>query len=420
MDAPDRPLKVGLVSVSDRASGGVYKDEGIPALKDWLGRALASEWTCVERLIPDEQPQIEATLAALVDTECCDLVLTTGGTGPAARDVTPEATLAVGDKVMPGFGEQMRQVSLEFVPTAILSRQVAVIRKRALIINLPGQPKAIRETLEGAKNAAGETVAQGIFAAVPYCVDLIGGPYIETNDGGGEGVPAEVGAATETTMPELLDAIQLETGRDPERSVIWLHGLGADGRDFVPIVGELDLPPAPIRFVFPHAPVQPVTINNGMSMRAWYDIVADDLARREDERGVRASQGLVEALIARERSRGIPASRILLAGFSQGGAISLQTGLRHPERVAGIMALSTYVPIASALEAERNPANRDVPIFMAHGTQDPIIPLAHARRSRELLERLGYPVEWHEYAMPHSVSPDELHDIGAWLRRVLA
>ena len=218
-------------------------------------------------------------------------------------------------------------------------------------------------------------------------------------------------------MAALLDAIQLETGRDPERSVIWLHGLGADGRDFVPIVGELDLPPAPIRFVFPHAPVQPVTINNGMSMRAWYDIVADDLARREDERGVRASQGLVEALIARERERGIAASRIVLAGFSQGGAIALQTGLRHPERLAGIMALSTYVPIAATLEAERNPANADVPIFMAHGTQDPIIPLAHARRSRELLERLGYPVEWHEYVMPHSVSPDEINDIGAWLRR---
>jgi molybdopterin adenylyltransferase len=182
MNAPDRPLKVGLVSVSDRASSGVYRDEGIPALKDWLGRALASPWTCVERLIPDDQPGIEATLAALVDDEGCDLVLTTGGTGPAPRDVTPEATLAVADRVMPGFGEQMRQVSLAFVPTAILSRQVAVIRKRALIINLPGQPKAIRETLEGAKSAAGETVAQGIFAAVPYCVDLIGGPYIETNE----------------------------------------------------------------------------------------------------------------------------------------------------------------------------------------------------------------------------------------------
>jgi phospholipase/carboxylesterase len=220
-------------------------------------------------------------------------------------------------------------------------------------------------------------------------------------------------------MAELLDAIQLETGRDPDRSVIWLHGLGADGRDFVPIVGELDLPPEPIRFVFPHAPVQPVTINNGMSMRAWYDIVADDLARREDERGVRASQGLVEALAARERERGVPAARIVLAGFSQGGAIALQTGLRQPERLAGIMALSTYVPISATLEAERNAANGDVPIFMAHGTQDPIIPLAHARRSRELLERLGYPVEWHEYAMPHSVSPQEIDDIGAWLRRVL-
>jgi phospholipase/carboxylesterase len=221
-------------------------------------------------------------------------------------------------------------------------------------------------------------------------------------------------------MPDLLDAIQLETGRDPERTVIWLHGLGADGRDFVPIVGELDLPAAPIRFVFPHAPVQPVTINNGMRMRAWYDIVADDLARREDERGVRVSQGLVEALVARERERGIAADRIVLAGFSQGGAISLQAGLRHPERLAGIMALSTYVPVAATLEAERNTANGDVPIFMAHGTQDPIIPLAHARRSRELLERLGYGVEWHEYPMPHSVAPQELDDIGAWLARVLA
>jgi phospholipase/carboxylesterase len=220
-------------------------------------------------------------------------------------------------------------------------------------------------------------------------------------------------------VTQLLDAIQLETGRDPERSVIWLHGLGADGRDFVPIVSELDLPAAPIRFVFPHAPVQAVTINNGMRMRAWYDIVADDLARREDERGVRASQGLVEALIARERERGIRPERIVLAGFSQGGAISLQTGLRHPERLAGIMALSTYVPIAATLEAERNRANADVPIFMGHGTQDPIIPLAHARRSKELLERLGYPVEWHEYVMPHSVSPHEIRDIGVWLRRAL-
>jgi molybdopterin adenylyltransferase len=179
MAAPERPLTVGLVSISDRASSGVYRDEGLPALKDWLGRALASPWECVERLIPDEQPVIEATLAALADVEGCDLVLTTGGTGPARRDVTPEATLAVADRVMPGFGEQMRQVSLQFVPTAILSRQVAAIRKQTLIVNLPGQPKAIRETLEGVTGRAG--AVSGIFAAIPYCIDLIGGPYIETD-----------------------------------------------------------------------------------------------------------------------------------------------------------------------------------------------------------------------------------------------
>ncbi len=182
MSAPDRPLKVGLVSISDRASRGVYKDEGLPALKEWLGRALSTPFEVEERLIADEQPVIESTLADLVDRRGCDLVLTTGGTGPARRDVTPEATLAVADKVMPGFGEQMRQISLHYVPTAILSRQVAVVRRQALIVNLPGQPKSIRETLEGVKGADGATVVPGIFAAVPYCIDLIGGPYIETNE----------------------------------------------------------------------------------------------------------------------------------------------------------------------------------------------------------------------------------------------
>ena len=178
----DDELLIGLVSISDRASQGVYADQGIPALQDWFTQALTSPWRMVTRLIPDERPAIEATLKALVDEEGCHLVLTTGGTGPALRDVTPEATLAVGDKEMPGFGEQMRQVSLKFVPTAILSRQVAVIRKQALIINLPGQPKAIKETLEGLKDESGKPLVNGIFAAVPYCVDLIGGPYIETND----------------------------------------------------------------------------------------------------------------------------------------------------------------------------------------------------------------------------------------------
>jgi molybdopterin adenylyltransferase len=176
-------LRIGLISISDRASAGVYKDEGIPALEAWLRRAVSDPpLHFLTRLIPDERPVIEATLKALVDGEGCHLVLTTGGTGPAPRDVTPEATLAVADREMPGFGEQMRQVSLKFVPTAILSRQVAVIRKQALIINLPGQPRAIQETLEGLKDEAGKPLVHGIFAAVPYCIDLIGGPYIETND----------------------------------------------------------------------------------------------------------------------------------------------------------------------------------------------------------------------------------------------
>jgi molybdopterin adenylyltransferase len=176
-------LVVGLVSISDRASQGVYRDEGIPALKAWLDAAIAAPaWRDETRLIPDEQPVIEATLKELVDLRGCQLVLTTGGTGPALRDVTPEATLAVADRTMPGFGEQMRQIGLKFVPTAILSRQVAVIRKQALIINLPGQPKSIRETLEGLKDEAGKPVVHGIFAAVPYCIDLIGGPYIETHE----------------------------------------------------------------------------------------------------------------------------------------------------------------------------------------------------------------------------------------------
>ena len=182
MTVPERALRIGLVSISDRASAGVYKDEGIPALKEWFGKALTSAWILETRLIPDEQPLIEKTLIELVDQVQCDLVLTTGGTGPAARDVTPEATLAVADKLMPGFGEQMRQISLRFVPTAILSRQVGAIRKKALIINLPGQPKSIRETLEGLRGENGESLVPGIFAAVPYCIDLIGGPYIETND----------------------------------------------------------------------------------------------------------------------------------------------------------------------------------------------------------------------------------------------
>jgi molybdopterin adenylyltransferase len=182
---PDE-LIIGLVSISDRASSGVYEDQGVPALREWFSAALSSPWQMETRLIPDEQPVIEKTIIELVDECGCDLVLTTGGTGPARRDVTPEATLAVGTREMPGFGEQMRQISLKFVPTAILSRQVAVIRETsdhaALIMNLPGQPKSIKETLEGLKDESGKSLVSGIFAAVPYCIDLIGGPYIETHE----------------------------------------------------------------------------------------------------------------------------------------------------------------------------------------------------------------------------------------------
>jgi len=220
-------------------------------------------------------------------------------------------------------------------------------------------------------------------------------------------------------MREYLDAIEIETAKNPSISIIWLHGLGADGNDFAPIVPGLQLPRGAIRFVFPHAPVQPVTINGGMRMRAWYDI-SDGAIRREDEPGVRASQALIEALIAREKERGTAAGRLVLAGFSQGGAIALQTGLRYPERIAGIMALSTYLPLAEKFSAEAGAANRDVPIFMAHGSYDPVIPLARAAQSRGLLESLGYSLEWREYPMPHAVCPEEITDIGAWLRRVLA
>ena len=206
----------------------------------------------------------------------------------------------------------------------------------------------------------------------------------------------------------------------PTASVIWLHGLGADGNDFVPIVPELGLPPAPaLRFIFPHAPVRAVTINNGMRMRAWYDIAAADLNNRADIAGVRQSAEQVEALIAREKARGIAAARIVVAGFSQGGAIALYAGLRHAERLAGILALSTYLVQADRLPAEAAAANRDVPIFMAHGTADPVVRFEWGVASRRALEANGNPVEWHQYPIEHSLCLEEVRAIGAWLARVL-
>jgi phospholipase/carboxylesterase len=220
---------------------------------------------------------------------------------------------------------------------------------------------------------------------------------------------------------ELLSCIEQESGANPSAAVIWLHGLGADGNDFVPVVGEMRLPPSPsIRFIFPHAPVRPVTLNGGMAMRAWYDIYNANLSDRADLAGVRMSQAQVEALIAREQARGIAARRIVLAGFSQGGAIALYTGVRHAERLAGIVALSCYLVRGNELAAEASAANRDVPIFMAHGTQDPMVRLEWGDASRRALVANGFPVEWHTYPMPHSVVREEIAAISAFLARVLA
>ncbi len=219
----------------------------------------------------------------------------------------------------------------------------------------------------------------------------------------------------------MLDCITLEPDSPATACVIWMHGLGADGNDFVPIVPELNLPTGHgVRFVFPNAPTMPVTINGGYVMRAWYDIVSAELDKRADEGGVRSSQALIEELIADQRSRGIAADRILLAGFSQGGVIALQTGLRHPEKLAGIMALSTYLACADSLGVEASAANRQIPLFMVHGSMDPVIPVALAKLSKARLETHGYKVEWHEYGMPHSVCAEEIDDIAAFLKRVLA
>ena len=217
----------------------------------------------------------------------------------------------------------------------------------------------------------------------------------------------------------LPETIELETGAQPDAAVIWLHGLGADGSDFEPIVPALRLPGRlAVRFVFPNAPVRPITINMGMRMRAWFDIVELG-GTREDETGIRASQQVIEELIARERARGVESRRIVLAGFSQGGAIALQTGLRHAERLAGIMALSTWLPIAGTLAAECQAANADVPIFMAHGTHDTMVGIERAQNSRAKLRELGYAVAWSDYPMEHEVCPEEIAAIGDWLGRIL-
>lgn len=226
--------------------------------------------------------------------------------------------------------------------------------------------------------------------------------------------------ANDVNDHEPLECVELQTSRSPKATVIWLHGLGADGYDFVPVVKELESHGAPAaRYVFPHAPMIPVTINNGFVMRAWYDIRTADLAHREDEDGVRASQAAVERLIELEAERGTPRTRIVLAGFSQGAAITLQTGLRQSAPLAALVALSGYLPLADRLAVERHAASQRVPILMAHGTSDPVVPIARAIHSREVLTSLGYAVDWHEFPMPHSVCTDEIEAIAAFLRQRL-
>jgi len=228
-------------------------------------------------------------------------------------------------------------------------------------------------------------------------------------------------------MTSILPNITLNTGSHPQHSIIWLHGLGADGEDFVPIAEEIELP-VPVRYIFPHAPMRPVTINGGYVMRAWYDILAGaasaeisaNIGRQEDTEGIRASQTEIEKLIAQERQRGVAAKNIFLAGFSQGGAVVLHTGLRHKEKLGGIMALSTYLPQPQTLKTESSASARNTPIFMAHGQSDPVIPYDFGRASAEELLRMGYVLEWHRYDMPHSVCPEEIRDIELWLTRRLA
>ena len=221
-------------------------------------------------------------------------------------------------------------------------------------------------------------------------------------------------------MNTLLPRVELESAPHPTAAVIWLHGLGADGHDFAGLVPELDLSNCPpIRFVFPHAPSMPVTVNGGYVMPAWYDILGPDLVSQQDAAGIQASERAIVALIAQEVARGIPAERIVLAGFSQGCAMALHTGLRLPQRLAGIMALSGYLPLADRFTAERHPANAQTPVFMAHGTQDPVVVIARGEASRDALAALGQPVEWHSYPMPHSLHPREISDISAFLTRVL-
>lgn len=489
----ENELILGLVSISDRASRGQYTDEGIPNLEAWCKKAITNPIRVHKRLIPDERFEIEKTLRELVDIIGCDLILTTGGTGPARRDVTPEATLAVATRELPGFGEQMRAISGHFVPTAILSRQVGVLRETpdhaALILNLPGRPKAITETLEGLRDDDGKVLVNGIFAAVPYCIDLIGGPYIETNEDVVEAfrpksarrpkaaAPAEEAKADEARKPEtapepakpvepqatpaqaapeaktepkpeqqaepkaeagiepreeraepapapfgpseIVFATPRSTDAPAELTLVWLHGLGADNRDFLPLADEILHQDGPVcRLVMPNAPVRELTLHPGYPLRGWYDLRSHTIDENEDVLGIRESAARVSALIDELEANGIPRRRIVLGGFSQGAAISLYAGLRLSAPIGGIAALSGYLPLAQRLYSEATAAGRATPVFMAHGVFDSVVSPVTAERSASVIREVAPAFSWKTYDMEHEVGGEELYDLGRFLRSV--
>ena len=443
----ENELILGLVSISDRASKGIYDDRGIPELEAWCRKTITTPITVHRRLIPDERFDIEKTLRELVDIIGCDLILTTGGTGPSRRDVTPEATLAVGTREMPGFGEQMRAISGHFVPTAILSRQVAVLRETpdhaALIINLPGQPKAIAETLEGLKDTSGKSIVNGIFAAVPYCLDLIGGPYIETDESvvkafrpksarkpqvealQKEKVPEEPATPTtpDVTPFDPKDILMVTPRRaqtPPEAVVIWLHGMGVDNTDFSPFPDEiLDFGGPVCRFMLPNAPVREISAHPGYPLRAWYDVRSEKIDDNEDRLGIRETAAKIHLLIKEVEKAGIPRHRIFLGGFSQGAASALYAGLREEEPIAGIIALSGYLPLAGSLFAEITAAGRQTPVFMAHGLFDSVISPLTAQRSAQVIKELNPAFRWYPFDMDHEICQEELSALAQFIRAQL-
>lgn len=489
----DNELILGLVSISDRASAGVYEDEGLPALENWIRRAVTTPVRIEKRLIPDERFQIESTLRDLTDHVGCDLVLTTGGTGPARRDVTPEATLAVATREMPGFGEQMRRISMAFVPTAILSRQVAVLREipdhAALIINLPGRPKAIAETLGGAKNPDGSVKEAGIFAAVPYCIDLIGGPRIETDDEVIKAFrpkqkteaapkkasePPQADKAPESVRPvepaprvtaapapspaaaprdnrphmspEAIARRSVQrgvplynerrpvnaapalrcfvkepaSGADPQCTVVWLHGLGTTVHDFEPFAEEVaDFGGPAARFVFPQAPEIALTAHRGWKTTAWFDVRSSDFTSVEDERGIRAMHLRVSQVIRELVASGTPAEKIFLGGFSMGAAMALFSGLRQPQPLAGVIALSGYLPLAASLPAEITEGGRATPVFMGHGAFDDVVNPLTAKAAAQQIESLVETLIWREYNMEHTLCPDEMTHIAQFMQAAI-